>query len=125
MSDLFSGRSSFFAFLLVVFVMIVSVVIKYVSVVSLTPAKVSTELEEIFSRVEGMGSISNIKVEFLKEWGEYRRSDECSEAVSASQTYPGNGFEGNVYVVAYADSIEFPGLPTFHREFRIEKPMRR
>ncbi|RKZ10249.1 hypothetical protein DRQ25_03545 [Candidatus Fermentibacteria bacterium] len=125
MSDIISGRSGLFAFLLVVLVLIVSVVIKYVSVVTLTPAKVSTELEEIFCRVEGMGSISTIKVEFLKEWGEYRRSEECSEAVSASQTYSGNGFEGNSYIVTYADSIEFPGFPTFHREFRIEKPMRR
>ena len=125
MSDIFSGRSGLFAFLLVVLLMILSVVIKFVSVVSLTPAKVSSELEEVFCRVEGIGSISILKVEFLKEWGEYRRSDECSSAVSASQTYPGNGFEGNVYVVSYADSIEFPGFPTFHREFHIEKSMRR
>jgi hypothetical protein len=125
MSDMLSGRSGLFAFILVVFLMIISVVIKYVSVVALTPAKVSSELEDVFCMVEDMGAISIIKVEFLKEWGEYRRSDECSDAVSASQTYSGNGFEGNSYVVTYADSIEFPGLPTFHREFRIEKPMRR
>jgi hypothetical protein len=125
MSDMFSGRSGLYAFLLVVLVMIVSVAIKYVNVVALTPAKVSSELQEVFSRVEGIGAISMLKVEFLKEWGEYRRSDECSEAVSASQEYSGNGFEGNSYVVTYADSIEFPGFPTFHREFRIEKPMSR
>ena len=122
---MFSGKSGLFAFLLIVFVMIISVVVKYVSVVSLTPAKVSSELEEVFGRVEGIGSISIVKVEFLKEWGEYRRSDECSAAVSASQTHSGNGFEGNVYVVSYADSIEFPGFPAFYREFRIEKPMSR
>ncbi len=122
---MFSGRSGLYAFLLIVLVMIVSVAIKYVNVVVLKPAKVSSELEEVFSRVEGIGAISMLKVEFLNEWGEYRRSDECSEAVSASQTYSGNGFEGNSYIVTYADSIEFPGFPTFHREFRIEKPMRR
>ena len=125
MSDIFSGRSGLYAFLLVVLVMIISVVIKYVSVVTLTPAKVSSELEEIFCSVEDMGSISTVKVEFLKEWGEYRRSDECSDAVSASQRYSGNGFEGSSYIVTYADSIEFPGFPTFRREFRIEKPMSR
>ncbi len=125
MSDLLSGRSGLFTFLLVALLMILSVVIKYVSVVSLTPAKVRTELDEIFCRVEDVGSISILKVEFLKEWGEYRRSDECSGAVSASRTHSGNGFEGDVYVVSYADSIEFPGFPIFHCEFRIEKPMRR
>ncbi len=125
MSDLFSGRSGLFAFLLVVLIMIISVVIRFVSVVTITPAKVSSELEEVFTRVEDIGAISMLKVEFLKEWGEYRRSDECSAAVSASVEYPGNGFEGNVYVVSYADSIEFPGLPTFHREFRVERAMSR
>lgn len=125
MSDLFSGKSGLFAFLLVVLIMIISIVIRFVSVVTLTPAKVSSELEEVFTRVEDIRSVSILKVEFLKEWGEYRRSDECSAAVSASVEYPGNGFEGNVYVVSYADSIEFPGFPTFHREFRIEKPMSR
>ncbi|MCK5117793.1 MAG: hypothetical protein KAR44_14445 [Candidatus Aegiribacteria sp.] len=125
MSDLFSGRSGLFAFLLVVLVMILSVVIRFVSVVTLAPAKVSSELEEVFTRVEGIGTINDIKVEFLKEWGEYRRSDECSAAVSASTEYPGNGFEGNVYVVSYPDSIEFPGFPTFRREFRVERSMSR
>lgn len=122
---MFSGRSGLYAFILVVFLLIISVVIKYVSMVTLTPAKVSSELEEIFSSVEGIGTTERVKVQFLIEWGEYRRSAECSEAVSASQTYSGNGFEGNSYIVTYADSIEFPGFPTLHREFRIEKPMRR
>lgn len=122
---MFSGRSGLYAFILVVFLLIISVVIKYVSMVTLTPAKVSSELEEIFCSVEGIGTTERVKVQFLIEWGEYRRSAECSEAVSASQTYSGNGFEGNSYIVTYADSIEFPGFPTLHREFRIEKPMRR
>ena len=119
---MFSGKSSLFTFLLIVLIMIVTVVIKFVSVVTLTPAKVSGELDEIFSSVEG---VSNIQVEFLKEWGDYRISDECSGAVSASRLYSGSGFEGNVYVVTYADSIEFPGFPTFRREFRVERPMSR
>ena len=122
---MFSGRSGLYAFFLLVFLLIISVVIKYVSMVTLTPAKVSSELEEIFCTVEGIGTIERVKVQFLIEWGEYRRSAECSDAVSASQTYSGNGFEGNSYIVTYADSIEFPGFPTLHREFRIEKPMRR
>ena len=126
MSDLFSCKSGLIAFLLVLLVMIVSVMIKYASVVFLTPAKVSAELNEVLRSVEGAGSISLLKVEFLKEWGEYRRSDECSGAVSSSQLYSGNGFiEGDIYVVTYADSIEFPGFPTFRCQFRIEKPMRR
>lgn len=122
---MFSGKSGLFTFLLVVFILIVSVTIKYLSVVSLKPAKVRAELEEIFSRVDNVTPISLLKAEFLKEWGEYRYSDECSWAVSASRMYSGNGFEGDAYVVTYADSIEFPGFPTFHCEFRIEKPMRR
>ncbi|MEN8208515.1 MAG: hypothetical protein ABFR50_04605 [Candidatus Fermentibacteria bacterium] len=123
MSDLFSGRSGLYAFLLVVFVMIVSIGIKYLNVVTFTPSKVSSELEEVFNRVEGIGSIAMLKVEFLKEWGDYRISDECSEAVSFS--IENSGFEGDVYYISYPDSIEFPGLPTMRFEFRIEKPMRR
>ena len=124
MSDLFSGKSGVFTFLLVVLVMIVSVAIKYAAMVSLTPAKVSGELEEVFNGVAHVRPLSLQKAEFLREWGRYRRSDECSEAVSASITHSGNGFEGDLYIVSYTDSIEFPGLPTIIRQFRIEKPMR-
>jgi hypothetical protein len=124
MSDYFSGKSGVFVFLLAVLVMIVSVAIKYVGMVSQTPANVSGELEEVFSRVEAVRPLSLQKAEFLMEWGRYRDSDECSEAVSASRTYSGSGFEGDIYVVTYTDSIEFPALPTLVRQFRIEKPMR-
>lgn len=125
MSDLFSGKSGVFTLLLVVFVMIVSIVIKYVDMVTLTPAKVGSELGEIYSRVDDVRPLEVLKAEFLREWGRYRRSDECSDAVSASCTYPGNGFEGDVYIVSYADSIEFPGFPILHRQLRIERSMRR
>jgi hypothetical protein len=124
MSDLFSGKSGVFTFLLVVLVMIISLAIKYAGTVSLTPAKVSSELEEVFNRVADVRPLSLQKAEFLMEWGRYRDSDECSEAVSGSRTHYGNGFEGDLYVVSYTDSIEFPGFPTLIREFRIEKPMR-
>ncbi len=124
MSDLLSGKSGLFTFLLTLLVLIVSVVIRYVSMVSLTPAHVRDELEEIFTRVDDVRPLSLQKAEFLIEWGAYRASDECSEAVSASSMYSGNGFEGDVYMVSYPDSIEFPGFPTLHRQFRIEKPMR-
>jgi len=124
MSDMLSGKSGLFTFLLIVLVMIVSITIKYVNMVTLTPAKVSSELEEVFSRVDNVSPLSLRKAEFLMEWSRFRDSDECSDAVSASRMYSGNGFEGDVYIVSYADSIEFPGFPTIHRQFRIEKPMR-
>jgi len=125
MSDILSGRSGVFTFLLVVLVMIVSVVLKYESMVTLTPAKVSRELEEVYGRVADVAPLSLRKAEFLMQWGNYRESDECSNTVSASRFYSGNGFEGDVYVVSYTDSIEFPGLPTLYRNFRIERPMGR
>lgn len=123
MSDLFSGKSGVFAFLLIVLVMIVSIAIKYANMATLTPAKVSSELDDVYSRIADVRPMSLLKAEFLMEWGNYRTSDECSDAVSASVLYSGNGFEGDVYVVTYADSIEFPGFPTLRRQFRIEKPM--
>lgn len=124
MSDLFSGKSGVFTFLLVVLVMIVSVAIKYAAMVSLTPAKVGSELEEVFNSVAQVRPLSLQKAEFLMAWGRYRDSDECSEAVSGSRNHSGNGFERDLYIVSYTDSIEFPGLPTLIRQFRIEKPMR-
>ncbi len=123
MSDLFSGKSGLYTFLLVLLVMIVSVVIKYFNVVSLKPAAVHAELEEIFISVENVRPMSLMKAEFLMAWGKYRNSDECSGAVSVSRL--SSGFEGDVYVVSYADSIEFPGLPTFHCQFSLEQPMGR
>jgi len=124
MSDLFSSKSGLFKFLLVVLLLVVSIVFKYVNMVTLKPAGVQGELNEVFSRVAHVRPMSLLKAEFLMEWGEYRNSDECSEAVAASRLYSGNGFENDVYVVSYADSIEFPGFPTLSQQFRIEKPMR-
>jgi hypothetical protein len=125
MSDILSGRSGIFAFLLALLILIISVVIKYVTVVSITPANVHGELDEVFDRVAHVTPLQVLKAEFLMEWGEYRNSDECSEAVSTSRLFSGNGFEGDVYVVSYPDSIEFPGIMTLRRQFRVEKPMRR
>ncbi len=125
MSDILSGKSGIFTFLLVLLVMIVSVLLKYESMVTLTPSKVSRELEEVYARVADVMPLSLRKAEFLMQWGNYRNSDECSNTVSASRLYAGNGFEGDVYVVSYTDSIEFPGLPTLRRQFRIERPMGR
>ena len=125
MSGLFSGRSGLFAFLLVTLLMIVSVGMKYVNIISLKPASVRGELEEMFDRVADVSPMSLMKAEFLREWGAYRSSDECSGVVAASRMYSGNGFEGDVYIVSYTDSIEFPGLPTLRIDFRIEKSMRR
>ena len=123
MSDYLSGKSGIFTFLLIVLIMVVSIAIKYANMVTLTPAKVSSELDYVFSKVADVRPLSVLKAEFLMEWGNYRSSDECSDAVTASQMFSGNGFEGDVYVVSYPDSIEFPGFPTMHRQFRIEKPM--
>jgi len=123
MSDLFSGKSGLFAFLLVLLVMIVSVVVKYFTVVSIKPAAVHAELQEIFISVEDVRPLSLLKANFLMEWGKYRDSDECSSAVSASRL--SSGFVGDIYTVSYTDSIEFPGLPTFHCQFSLEQPMGR
>lgn len=123
MSDFLSGRSGLFTFLLVMVLLVVSVVLKYVSMTTATPTKVKGELDEVFSRVSSIHPVSLRKAEFLKEWGEYRNSEQCSRAVSSSRFLAGNGFQGDVYVVTYRDSIEFPGFPTMRRSFSIEKPM--
>ncbi|OPL19514.1 MAG: hypothetical protein AVO35_10145 [Candidatus Aegiribacteria sp. MLS_C] len=124
MTEVFSGRNGLYALLLVLLVMVVSVGFKYVRMTSVTPGKVKGELEEVFSRVSAVRPMSLRKAQFLMEWGNYRNSDQCSGAVSASRDCSGNGFEGDIYVVTYKDSIEFPGfLPTISRQFRVTREM--
>jgi hypothetical protein len=124
MSEFLSGRNSMFVLLLVLLIMVASVAVKYIKMTSLTPGKVSSELDEIYGRVQDVRPMSLMKAQFLMEWGEYRDSEECSRAVASSVNFRGNGFEGDVYVVTYADSIEFPGfLPTIRKEFRITRRM--
>jgi hypothetical protein len=106
--------------------MVVSIAYKYVNMSSITPGRVSGELDMVYERVQDVRPMSLLKAQFLMEWGHYRESDECSAAVSASMNSSGNGFEGDVYVVTYTDSIEFPGfLPTIRKEFRITRRMDR
>lgn len=122
MTEVFSGRNGLYALLLVILIMIVSVAFRYVKMTSITPGTVSGELDEIYELVEDVRPLSLLKAQFLMEWGNYRNSDQCSAAVAASRDYAGNGFEGDVYVVTYVDSIEFPGfLPTISRQFRVTK----
>lgn len=122
MSDMFSGRSGFFVLLLAVLIMVVAVGVEYLRMTSITPGKVSSELDAVYERVQHVTPLSVLKAQFLMEWGNYRNSDECSDAVAASRFYSGDGFEGNVYVVTYVDSIEFPGvMPTISRSFRVTK----
>ncbi len=123
MLDFLSRRNNLYAIILAVVILVVSVAAKYVNVLYSTPSRVQSELNEIYEEVENIHPVSLRKAEFLIKWGEYRNSDECSDAVYRSLFYSGSGFDGNVYVVSYPDSIEFPGLPTFRRQFRIEKPM--
>ncbi|MCK4506860.1 MAG: hypothetical protein KAW14_14685 [Candidatus Aegiribacteria sp.] len=123
MLDILSRRDNLYAVLLTILILAVSVAVKYVNVLYSTPSRVQSELNEIYEEVESIHPVSLRKAEFLIKWGEYRNSDECSNAVYQSLFYSGSGFEGNIYVVSYPDSIEFPGLPTFRRQFRIEKPM--
>ncbi len=122
MSEVFSGRNGLYALLLVILLMVVSVAVKYVRMNSLTPGRVSSELDDIYERVDDVRPLSLLKAQFLMEWGNYRNSEECSRAVASSRNYSGNGFEGDVYVVTYVDSIEFPGfLPTISRQFRVTR----
>ncbi|MCK4671164.1 MAG: hypothetical protein KAT47_01390 [Candidatus Aegiribacteria sp.] len=123
MLDFLSRRNNLYAIILAVVILVVSVAAKYVNVLYSTPSRVQSELNEIYEEVENIHPVSLRKAEFLIKWGEYRNSDECSDAVYRSLFYSGSGFDGNVYVVSYPDSIEFPGLPTFRRQLRIEKPM--
>jgi len=123
MSSILSGRSGFFAFLIAILFMVVSVVYKYINMTSITPGRVSHELDQVFSEVGSVRPMSLLKAEFLMEWGEYRSSERCSEAVSASTRYSGDGFQGDHYVVTYQDSIEFPGITTLRQRFSIEKKM--
>lgn len=124
MTEVFSGRNGLYALLLVLLLMVVSIGFKYVRMNSITPGRVKGELEEVFSRVSAVRPIQQRKVQFLLEWSSYRNSDQCSGAVAASRECPGNGFEGDVYVVTYRDSIEFPGfLPTIGRQFRVTREM--
>ena len=123
MSDFLTGRSGLFTFLLVMVLLVVSVALKYVGMTTATPTRVKGELDDVFRSVSSINPVSLRKAEFLKEWGEYRNSEECSPAVSSSSLLSGNGFQGDVYVVTYRDSIEFPGFPTMRRTFSIEKPM--
>lgn len=122
MSEIFSGRKALYTLLLVIFIMVVSIAVKYVQMTAITPGRVSSELDRVYSSVKDVRPMSLLKAQFLMEWGRYRNSDECSAAVAASSEYPGNGFEGDVYVVSYPDSLEFPGfLPTLTRQFRVTK----
>ncbi len=123
MLDLLKGRKNFYTILLAVLILFISVAVKYIDVLYMTPSRVQSELNRVYKEVENIRPVSLRKAEFLIKWGEYRSSEECSDAVSQSRFYYGSGFEGNIYVVSYPDSIEFPGLPTFRRQFRIEKPM--
>lgn len=123
MLDILSRRNNLYAVLIAVVILVISVAVKYVNVLYSTPSRVQSELNEIYEEVENIYPVSLRKAEFLIKWGEYRNSDECSNAVYQSLFYSGSGFVGNVYVVSYPDSIEFPGLPAFRRQFRIEKPM--
>ncbi len=123
MLDILSRRNNLYAILLAILILVVSVAVKYINVLYWTPSRVSSELSEIYEEVEGIRPVSLRKAEFLIKWGEYRNSDGCSNAVHQSLFPSGTGFEDNVYVVSYPDSIEFPGLPAFRRQFRIEKPM--
>lgn len=122
MAEVFSGRKGLYTLILVIFVMVVSVAVKYVQMTAITPGRVSGELDRVYNRVKDVRPMSLLKAQFLMEWGRYRNSEECSAAVAASSEYPGNGFEGDVYVVSYPDSIEFPGiLPNMARQFRVTK----
>ena len=123
MLEILSCRDNLYAILLTILILVVSIAAKYVIVLVSTPSRVQGELNEIYEKVENIYPVSLRKAEFLIKWGEYRNSDECSDAVYRSLFYSGSGFDGNVYAVSYPDSIEFPGLPTFRRQFRIEKPM--
>lgn len=123
MLEFLSRRNNLYAIILAVVILVISVAVKYVIVLYSTPSRVQSELNEVYEGVENNFPFSRRPAEFLIKWGEYRNSDECSNAVYQSLFYSGSGFEGNVYVVSYPDSIEFPGLPTFRRQFRIEKLM--
>lgn len=124
MTEVFSGRNGLYALLLVLLIMVVSIGFKYVRMNSITPGKVSSELDEVYSHVASVRPMSLLKAQFLMEWGNYRNSEQCSDAVASSRNYSGNGFEGDVYVVTYRDSIEFPGfIPTISRQFRVTRRM--
>lgn len=123
MVDMFSGKSPVFAILLALLLLVVLVAVKVVNVMTWTPGRVRGELNDVFTQVQNISPMSLRKAEFLILWGDYRLSEDCSDAVVRSRDYPGNGFDGNTYVVVYSDSVEFPGFPTFHREIRIEKSM--
>lgn len=123
MLDLLKRRNNLYVIIFAVVILVVSVVIKYVIVLYGTPSRVQGELDEVYEEVMNNYPISRRPVEFLIKWGEYRNSDECSNAVYQSLLYSGTGFVGNVYIVSYPDSIVFPGIPTFRRQFRIEKLM--
>ena len=123
MLEFLSRRNNLYAIIITAAILVVSVAVKYVIVLYSTPSRVQSELNEIYEEVENIHPVSLRKAKFLIKWGEYRNSDECSNAVYHSLFYSGSGFDGNVYVVSYPDSIEFPGFPTFRRQFRIEKPM--
>jgi hypothetical protein len=123
MLDFLSRRNNLYAIILAVVILVVSVAVKYVNVLYSTPSRVQSELNEVYEGVENNYPLPRRPEKFRYKWGEYRNSDECSNAVYQSRFYSETGFEGNVYVVSYPDSIEFPGLPTFRRQFRIEKLM--
>ena len=123
MLDFLSRRKNLYVIIFAVVILAVGVAIKYVNVLYRTPSRVQSELDEIYEDVENIHPVSLRKAEFLIKWGEYRNSDECSNAVYESLFYSGSGFDGDIYVVSYPDSIEFPGLPPFRRQFRIEKLM--
>lgn len=123
MSDLLSGKNGIYVGIVVLLIFLLCITFKLVSVFSWTPSGVKNELEDVFDEVSGISPISLRKAEFLIRWGEYRNSDDCSDAVMESQFHPGNGFDGDVYIVSYPDSIEFPVFSTFHRQFRVEQTM--
>lgn len=123
MLEFLSRRNNLYAIILAVVVLVVSVAIKYADVLFRTPSRVQSELNEVYEEVANIYPLPRRPAEFLIKWGEYRSSDECSNAVYQSILYSGTGFDGNIYVVCYPDSIEFPGLPTFRSQFRIEKLM--
>lgn len=123
MLDLLKRRNNLYVIIFAVVILVVSVAVKYVIVLYGTPSRVRSELDEIYEEVENIYPVSRRPAEFLIKWGEYRDSDECSNAVYQSLFCSGTGFESNAYVVSYPDSIVFPGLPPFRRQFRIEKLM--
>ena len=105
---------------LAIFVMLLVLTVRVYTVFFRTPGKVRAALDDTCSRIDDEATPVERQGQFLDHWQVRCNSLSCPAAITECDS---SFFQGDSFVVVYTDSLELPGLPTYHRQFEIGRSL--